>query len=178
MKRNFKYRNLRSYCVSMTLFSSLILTLALITEYVFDYNPCILCLYERIPYMAIFTLSLLSILASGMYIITLRMNIVSCFTSIMLAIYHFGVEQDLFEGPIRCNTNLPSLDSKTFDDTINVIYNINAVSCKIPSLTVFGLSMAFWNIILSAILLFYSIRIYIKSKPRDAQRKYYPAYKI
>ena len=70
--------------------------------------------------------------------------------SVILSGYHIGVEQDIFLGLASCSSeNLNILDKsellKSFDDI--------SVSCKDVSFTLFGMSLATINFIMSLMII-------------------------
>jgi disulfide bond formation protein DsbB len=65
-----------------------------------------------------------------------------------LAIYHSGVEAKLWEGPTACTGGY----SGGQGDLLTQLQTVKVVRCDEVSLRVFGLSLANWNIAISAAL--------------------------
>ena len=112
------------------------------------YLPCELCLKQRFAYYAAIPLSLIfavvgqnnpKLLRYGLIILGLIM-LASC----IFGIYHAGVEWKLWQGPTTCTGGgdfkggLPDLTRK-------------AVMCDQPAIRIFGLSLAGWNAVISAV---------------------------
>tara|TARA_B100001996_G_scaffold364973_1_gene334432 strand:+ start:352 stop:831 length:480 start_codon:yes stop_codon:yes gene_type:complete len=137
---------------------SLSLISAYIIEYGFGHKPCKLCIYQRFPY--IFSILLvLSILLfkKNVKIHLLVLGIISLLGTV-LAFYHFGIEQSFFNESIVCEAkNLEEGLSK--QDIIEQLKK-NTVSCKDVNFTLFGLSLASINVIVSFILFVIFIRLY------------------
>ena len=123
---------------------------ALIVQYWLGYEPCRLCLYERIPYF----LSML-LIAKIFFIkkyerITLLILFLVFMSSAALAFYHFGIEQGFFSESLACTTgDLSKILSK---EKLLEQLKQNSISCKDVSFRILGLSLAAINIIFSLIL--------------------------
>ena len=130
------------------------LSLSLISAYIIEYGlghkPCKLCIYQRFPYI-ISILLILSILLfkKNIKIHLLLLSIISLLGSV-LAFYHFGIEQGFFNESVVCEVkNLEQSLSK--QDIIEQLKK-NTVSCKDVNFTLFGLSLASINTIVSFVL--------------------------
>ena len=138
------------------------LSLSLISAYIIEYGlghkPCKLCIYQRFPYI-ISILLILSILLfkKNIKIHLLLLSIISLLGSV-LAFYHFGIEKGFFNESIVCETqNLE--ESLTKQDILEQLKQ-NTVSCKDVNFTLFGLSLASINTIVSFILFMIFVRLY------------------
>ena len=138
------------------------LSLSLISAYIIEYGlghkPCKLCIYQRFPYI-ISILLILSILLfkKNIKIHLLLLSIISLLGSV-LAFYHFGIEQGFFNESVVCEVkNLEQ--SLTKQDIIEQLKK-NTVSCKDVNFTLFGLSLASINTIVSFILFMIFVRLY------------------
>ena len=71
--------------------------LAYFIEYVLGHQPCNLCLIERIPYGLCLILIILNytLIKKDQYIILLLILIFAF--SLIISIYHFGIEEGFFE---------------------------------------------------------------------------------
>jgi len=73
--------------------------------------------------------------------------------SIILASYHVGVEQSIFQGPQSCSSsNLSLVSEKSAETLLKEILNTSVVRCNDVIWSFMGLSMATWNLILSMAL--------------------------
>ena len=76
----------------------------------------------------------------------------------VLAFYHFGIEQGFFSESIVCESqNLQ--EGLTKQDILEQLKQ-NTISCKDVNFTLFGLSLASINIIVSFVLFMIFIRLY------------------
>lgn len=119
---------------------------ALIGQYGFDLYPCEMCMWQRWPHLAAIILALIALV--------LRSRPVSVFLVVAAAIailisgliggYHAGVEYGWWEGLTSCATNIP-----TGGDMLDSIMNAPLVRCDVAPWTLFGISLAGYNFLLS-----------------------------
>ncbi len=67
-----------------------------------------------------------------------------------LAVYHSGVEAKYWAGPTACTGT--AAEPGNADDLLKQLQTVRVVRCDEVSLRVFGLSLANWNILISAAL--------------------------
>jgi len=125
-------------------------------EYFLKIKPCPLCLYQRwIYYLVIFLIIiflLFNFKKKEVFIILLSLSLIN----FVFSGYHLGVEQGIFDETYGCKTdNFKILDKKTL---LEEMKKKEIVSCKDVNFTIFGLSLATINTIIS---LFFSL-IYFK----------------
>ncbi len=119
------------------------------------YLPCELCYKERIPYYAAFVLAPLAGLAAE----TGRGAIARAAFALMallfladagLSIYHSGVEWKIFAGPSDCSGAIGAAPS--MEDFMKQLQTVKVVRCDEPALYVLGLTLANWNVVVTAAL--------------------------
>ena len=84
---------------------------ALISQYIFGYQPCILCIYQRIPFGVIILLSLTALILRKKILINkiiFAICLLAIFINILLAFYHSGVERKIFRGFSGCSVKTMS----------------------------------------------------------------------
>ncbi len=131
---------------------------AYIIEYVLGHEPCRLCVYQRFPYIVsiLLVLSIL-LIKKNVKIHLLLLSLVSLLGAV-LAFYHFGIEQGFFSESIVCESqNLQ--EGLTKQDILKQLKQ-NTISCKDVNFTLFGLSLASINIIVSFVLFMIFVRLY------------------
>ena len=137
----------------------LTITTALIIQYLLGYEPCKLCLYERIPYF-LSVLLLIKILFFTKYEkITFLILSLVFISSAALAFYHFGIEQGFFSEPLVCETGTLS-ETKSKEQLLEQLKQ-NSISCKNVSFKILGLSLAAINAIFSLVLSVIFIRLFL-----------------
>ena len=147
--------------LSILITSILALISAYFIEYFLGYQPCNLCLLERIPY----ALSIIIILANFKFKFNdksiLLVLIIIFVVSALLSIYHLGIEQGLIEESFVCSTK-DNLNLNK-EQLLQELQKMN-ISCKNVAFTIFGLSLTTYNILLSVIISATLIKIYAKQK--------------
>ena len=149
---------------TILIFILFVLSISIISAYMIEYGlghkPCKLCIYQRFPYI-VSILLVLNILLFGknVKIHLLILSVISLLGAV-LAFYHFGIEQGFFDESIVCKAqNLQEGLSK--QDILEQLKQ-NTVSCKNVNFTLFGLSLASINTIVSFVLFVIFIRLYKK----------------
>ena len=142
-KTYFNHISLGAISFSMILF-------ALISEYVFGFAPCSLCLTQRYPHILVAVTSVWLIFFRTHNVFLYPVNTLVMALSIILASYHVGVEQSIFQGPQSCSSsNLSLVSEKSAEALLKEILNTSVVRCNEVTWSFMGLSMATWNLILS-----------------------------
>ena len=146
------------YKLKIDFYLKLIFTISLVSiisayfiEYVLGHQPCNLCLIERIPYVLTIILITLNYFfkKSGKFLISLL--ILTFLFSLIISIYHFGIEQGFFEESVVCGVkNTGEIISK--EELIKQLQE-KVVSCKDVTFKIFGMSLTTYNIILNIIIL-------------------------
>ena len=127
-------------------------------EYILGYQPCRLCLIERIPYGLSMILILLSYIfkRKEKFIIILLVLIFGF--SVILSFYHFGIEEGFFDESLVCGLkNASEILSK---DEILKQLQTKTVSCKDVTFRIFGFSLTTLNMVLSLILTVFLTKIF------------------
>ncbi|CCJ05947.1 disulfide bond formation protein B [Methylocystis sp. SC2] len=119
------------------------------------YLPCELCYKERIPYYAAFALAPLAAFAAqtgrrGMARAAFLLMALLFAGDALLSLYHSGVEWKIFAGPSDCSGPLSTAPSVA--DFMKQLRTTKVVRCDEPGLWIFGLTLANWNVAISAAL--------------------------
>ena len=137
---------------SIIFFSVGALSVAYTAQYGFDYQPCILCLYQRVPYALTIILALAAIMmprGQGRNILT-GLCVPVFAAGAALAFYHSGVEQHWWASATGCGGSLVTED--TIADFQAALQQIPPKPCDAIDWTLFGLSMTVYNVASSSIL--------------------------
>jgi len=144
---------------TILIFISLVLVFAFIIEHKLNHQPCNLCIYERIPYFLSMLLIIQMFFIKKYEKITLLIISLVFICGASLGFYHFGIEQGLFNESFVCKAqNLSEILSK---EQLLEQLKQNNISCKDVSFKILGLSLAAINTILSLILSFIFIRLFL-----------------
>ena len=134
------------------------LTSAFFIEYALGYQPCNLCILERIPYLMAILIIVLNYKFIHMekYFILLLFFVFLAAT--ILSIYHLGIEQGFIKESLVCDLkNGSNLLSK--EDILEQLQQ-KRVSCQDVTFKIFGLSLTTYNIIISLIISIIAAKIY------------------
>lgn len=114
------------------------------------YAPCAMCLWQRWPHAAAIAIGALALALGWRWLAWL--GALAAATTAGLGLYHTGVERDWWEGPASC-TGTGGLDAGSLGsgDLLSV-EGPRLVLCDQVSWAMWGLSMASWNALLSAVL--------------------------
>lgn len=127
------------------------LCVALLVQYVGGLPPCDLCVYQRIPYVALIVLGCIGYLLHyyGRPFHLLRVLAALLYACVAgLAAYHTAVEYGVVSAPSACSqiTIDPELAADAFWNQVQSSTEI-IVSCKDALAYFMGLSLALWNLL-------------------------------
>ena len=138
----------------------LVLISTFVIEYKLGFQPCKLCLYERIPYfISILLISKIFFTKSYERLTLLLLSLVFIISSI-LAFYHFGIEQGFFKESLSSTTG--NLSETLTKEELLTQLSENTISCKDVNFRIFGLSLATINTIFSIALTVIFMRLFIR----------------
>jgi disulfide bond formation protein DsbB len=129
---------------------------------VLGYPPCPLCLLQRIPFYVSLPLAVAvglaawgglprGLLAAGLAAIGIAMVI-----SVGLGVHHSGVEWKWWAGPADCSGPLTNFGSA--GNLLQTIETTRVVRCDVAAWRLFGLSLAGYNVLISAALAAIALR--------------------
>lgn len=125
-----------------------LLASALAFQFVGGLHPCELCMWQRWPHVGaiVFALIVLPAPNSARRLLLVLAGL-AVLTSAGIGIVHVGVENHWWTGPTACSA--PSLPSGDF--LANMIA-APIVRCDAPAWSLFGISMAGFNVLLSGLI--------------------------
>jgi disulfide bond formation protein DsbB len=137
--------------------SAAIVGTALSSQYFFGLDPCELCLLERWPYYIAIVVSAFGFAAGGyraprrfaMWLIVLLFVVSTC-----LGAYHVAVEQHWVAGPTACTGGIGGASSP--DQLLKMLQARQPVQCDVVQWSIFGISLAGFNVIASIVLAVFS----------------------
>lgn len=130
-------------------------------EHIGGYTPCPLCLQQRYAYYAGVPLLFLALVLvsadraslAGVVFLAVAMAFL---VNAGLGVYQAGAEWGYWPGPDTCGTNQPVATDVA--DMLDALATERIVRCDEASFRMFGLSLAGWNAIVSAIVFFFSLK--------------------
>lgn len=137
------------------------LGMALASQYWGGLEPCVLCMYQRYAFVAAAALGLAGI-AAGRRSKPRRLMLVlagfAFLSGAAIAAFHVGVEQRWWQGTAECRA--PAFDpNASIDDMRKQLLNTRFVPCDEVAWSLFGISIAGYNVLASlglAVLTFWS----------------------
>jgi len=130
-----------------------VLGAAYIFEHGFDYHPCELCLYQRLPWWIAIAVGCGAMWAMRRMPDLSRMLTmlagVTVLAGAVLAAYHAGVEYQWWEGPSGCTG---AIQADNIEDLRAALLAAPVVRCDEVPWSLFGISMAGYNFLLSLIV--------------------------
>ena len=128
-------------------------------EYFLGHQPCNLCLIQRIPYgLSVILISLNYFFKKNEIFVILLLIIIFTF-SLIISLYHFGIEQGFFEESAVCGLkNSAEIISK--DELLKQLQQ-KTISCKDVTFRIFGLSLTSINIFISFLLTILLMKIFV-----------------
>ena len=133
---------------------------AFFVEFFLGYKPCILCKYQRVPYILGLIVALFGFFKSSntrtiIYIFLIFL------LSMTLSGYHVGIEQELYQSIFNCSdNNLGVLEKGKLLESLKVINP----DCRNVNFAVFGVSLATINFVLSFVISSVSYYLYSYAK--------------
>jgi disulfide bond formation protein DsbB len=122
------------------------LAVAFASQYWGGLQPCILCWYQRYPYMAAAALGIIGIVVAGRLDLlraVLLLAAVAFLVDVGIAAFHVGVEQHWWAGTSECGSLLDLNASP--EDLKNQLLGQPVVRCDEPAWELLGVSMAGYN---------------------------------
>ncbi len=145
--------------LNIILFISIIaLSSAYFIEYILNYKPCNLCIFERIPYFASSILIILNLYSNRFEKFTFGILSIIFAIGSIISFYHFGIEQGFFEESFVCISD-DKINNLAKEDLLKSLQK-TTVSCKQVDFKLFGLSLATINTFLSIVLSAISFRAF------------------
>ena len=132
--------------------SAVVLGTVLVSQYVGGLEPCELCLLQRWPWAAAIVIALVALWAGdrgGLFWVALVLAAVFLI-GVGLAFYHFGVEQHWYPGPEACTAS--GNRAATVEQLREQLLHQQRVQCDQPAWSLFGVTMAGWNLVASVIM--------------------------
>ena len=136
--------------------SAAILGTALASQYWGGLHPCLLCLYQRIPYAATIVLGLVGAWLAGTGRFGLAAVALAACAAVFaagagVAAFHVGVEQHWWPGTTAC-TGAASGTATTVEALRQQILDAPVVRCDDVQWSLLGISMAGYNVLASVAL--------------------------
>ncbi len=124
-----------------------VLGTALASQYLGGLQPCVLCVYQRLPYAAVIMIATAALfLPTGPRAVALALAGLALLTGTGIAVFHVGVEQHWWQGTAECGS-VGAADS--VEALRAQILSAPVVRCDEVPWSLFGISMAGYNALVS-----------------------------
>ncbi len=157
-------------------FAVFMLGSAYILEFAFHYKPCIMCLYERVPYIIMIVMGMVYLtvitLRSQKAFATLKPVLASIMlccivASVALSVYHIGIEQGIIEATEKCNSAGELTSSISIEDLKNAFSRTKLSDCRKPEFVLLGISLVGYNLIFNLVLLLVSAVSFVRRRRKE-----------
>lgn len=133
--------------------SGFMLGMAYVFEYGMGLAPCTMCYWQRVPHGIVIALGVLAVMPflaqSSLFIrLMLTLGMISLLAGAGIAAWHSGVELKILPGPTACSGGV-ALDGSPAA-LLDQLLATPVVRCDEVPWSLFGLSMANWNMIITA----------------------------
>ena len=153
-------QNIKKFYIIIFSLSFFSLIAALYVEYILGFKPCILCVYQRIPYAIAILISLSAFLIGYRNILLIILGL-TFLAGILLSGYHVSIEKGIIEPLFSCTgENIKALEKEEILKSLN---NIQP-DCKDIDFSIFGVSLATLNFIISFVLTIVIVYIFKYAK--------------
>ena len=117
------------------------------SQYLGGLHPCEMCWWQRYPHFAAVPLALLGFFVSnpGLKRVLVALAAFAILTSGVIGGYHAGVEYGWWEGLSKCS----GVPSGSGADVMKQILQAPTIRCDVAPWTLFGISLAGFNFLLS-----------------------------
>ena len=141
-------QNIKNFFIVIFSLSFFSLAAALYIEYVLGIKPCILCIYQRIPYAIALLISVCAFFINNKKILLVILAL-TFIVSALISGYHVSIEKGFIEPIFSCTSdNINSLEK---EEILKSLDNIQP-NCKDVDFSLFGISLATLNLINSFVL--------------------------
>ncbi|MEE4454272.1 disulfide bond formation protein B [Novosphingobium resinovorum] len=119
---------------------------ALVSQYVFGLHPCEMCWWQRYPHAAAIVLAALAFFWRPVRPLV-AVAALAILVSGLIGGFHAGVEYGWWEGMTACTASPVAAGG----DPLDAIMNAPIIRCDVAPWSLFGISLAGWNFLLSTL---------------------------
>jgi disulfide bond formation protein DsbB len=145
--------------------SAIVLGAALSSQYWGGLVPCELCVLQRWPWAVAITIAIVALFVgdrTSLRWVALVLGLVFL-VSIGFAFYHVGVEQRWFAGPSACTSSAAA--ATTIEEMRQRILNAPVVRCDEVQWSLYGVSLAGWNLLASFVMILICAAVFWYARP-------------
>lgn len=135
---------------------------ALAFQFLGGLAPCEMCFWQRYAHLGVLAMSALALLSGKRALAWL--SVVAMVVAAGLGLYHAGVEQKWWAGVTACTA--PVSAGMSSADMLEALMNAPLVRCDEIAWSLFGVSMAGWNLLISAGAALCAVAVLMFTAPR------------
>lgn len=127
--------------------SAVVLGAAVASQVFGGLNPCILCTYQRVPYVAVLVIGVTGLLYPRVAVEALAIMAITFSIGGGIGVFHVGVEQAWWEGTQGCVGD--TSPTQSLDELRAQIMAAPIVRCNDIQWSLFGITLAGYNVLMS-----------------------------
>ncbi len=135
----------------------LVINAALFLQFGLGVQPCVLCVYQRIPYLVVATLGTTALVFGRrrrVRVALLALSALALLIGCAIAVFHLGIENHWWAGTAGCGVPPPAA---TVEELRARLLTGPVVRCDEVSWSLFGISLAGYNIPLTLAMATFAI---------------------
>ena len=145
---------------SLLILSFIALSFAYFVEFILGHEPCNLCKIERLPYIGSIILGSFLLFMNRWEKIILSLILLLFIFGSLISIYHVGIEQGIFSESLLCELGINN-NIQNPEELLETLKK-TPISCKDVTFSIFGLSLATLNALLSMVISYILFKLLLK----------------
>ncbi len=133
---------------------------ALVSQYLFGLPPCEMCWWQRYPHGVAVLLAAVAFAVRTD--LPVKLAALAILVSGVIGGFHAGVEYGWWEGLTRCATS-----AVAGGDPLDAIMNAPVIRCDVAPWSLFGISLAGWNFLISTLAAIVILSLIGRKAARD-----------
>ena len=147
--------------------STFSLLFVFILQYEYGILPCKICIWQRWPHIFNIFIALIIISSSSIPNYIMVLGLINMFLAFILALYHYGLEQNLWDNVFSCSGEIKFNDLST-EEILKNLNNTPIKTCEIEAWNFLNLSLTGWNMILTIFIsLIWLLLIYYQKRSHE-----------
>jgi len=139
-----------------------------ILQYEYGILPCKICIWQRWPHIFNIILVLIILSSSLKTNFVFVFGLINMFLAFILALYHYGLEQNLWDNVFSCTGKIEFNELST-EEILKNLNNTPIKNCEIEAWNFLNLSLTGWNLILTFFMsLIWFILIYYQKRSHES----------
>ena len=157
------------FFINTVLFLSIFsLLFVFILQYEYGILPCKICIWQRWPHIFNIFIALIIISSSSIPNYIMVLGIINMFLAFILALYHYGLEQNLWDNVFSCSGEI-KFNGLSTEEILKNLNNTPIKTCEIEAWNFLNLSLTGWNMILTIFISFtWLLLIYYQKRSHES----------